>query len=187
MSKHFLLFGLSLLLTFYCISCQKDPVPITKFSYTPDNPTTNDIVQFRSISQDLPNYHWDFGNGQTSTEASPKVRYTQSGPYYVTLTSRSSGGLSSTTSGIRIEAPLVVDFTFPNTNFIAPATVTFTNLCAPSSRGFYYNWDFGNGKFSIYSNPTTTFETSGTYVVRLRTIFMDRIGDSVVVKTITVQ
>ncbi|MBP6812210.1 MAG: PKD domain-containing protein [Saprospiraceae bacterium] len=54
-------------------------------------------VCFTNTSQNADTYTWDFGNGQTSTEASPCVSYANNGTYTVTLVAR-NGGESSTRS-----------------------------------------------------------------------------------------
>jgi len=48
---------------------------------------------FRSYSTDAETYLWDFGDGNTSTEANPNYTYATGGLYTVTLTTTSSDGL----------------------------------------------------------------------------------------------
>jgi PKD repeat protein len=43
-------------------------------------------VTFTNLSLNAAGYHWDFGNGQTSTETNPAVFYDTAGLYTVTLT-----------------------------------------------------------------------------------------------------
>ena len=43
-------------------------------------------MQFHNKSINAVSYHWDFGNGQTSTEENPDVIYDDFGVYFVTLT-----------------------------------------------------------------------------------------------------
>lgn len=60
---------------------------VADFTYTVSNngyaPCT---VTFQNKSLNAKGYHWDFGNGQTSTEAEPSVTYDTPGLYTVTLT-----------------------------------------------------------------------------------------------------
>ncbi|MEW6069373.1 MAG: NosD domain-containing protein [Candidatus Thermoplasmatota archaeon] len=64
--------------------------PIANFSYSPVNPTTNDIIQFNDASIDTDGYivtwYWDFGDGNNSTSQNPTHQYTVAGNYNVTLT-----------------------------------------------------------------------------------------------------
>jgi len=58
----------------------------------------------------------------------------------------------------------VADFSAEPTNGPAPLTVRFTNL----SRNFTSSlWDFGDGQTSTETNPTHTYEQSGTFTVKL--------------------
>ncbi len=43
------------------------------------------LVSFSNLSNNGISYHWDFGNGQTSTDHNPTVTYTSPGDYTVTL------------------------------------------------------------------------------------------------------
>jgi len=73
-------------------ACKKDddklkPSTVADFSFVADNnafaPST---VTFTDLSQNAVGYHWDFGNGETSTDKSPSVTYIAPGAYEVTLT-----------------------------------------------------------------------------------------------------
>jgi hypothetical protein len=51
---------------------------------------------------------WDFGDGQTSTEANPIHTYNDNGTYTITLKARNTAGWSSVVSKVLTLAPLVV-------------------------------------------------------------------------------
>ena len=57
------------------------------------------------------------------------------------------------------------DFTFSNSCQLAP--VSFTNATSGSVTDF--SWDFGDGNNSSQTNPTKTFQNSGTFHVTLHT------------------
>lgn len=46
----------------------------------------NDVLLLTNNSANAVSYHWDFGNGHTSTEAQPTYKYQIHGYYTVTLT-----------------------------------------------------------------------------------------------------
>ncbi|MDR4989294.1 MAG: choice-of-anchor J domain-containing protein [Bacteroidales bacterium] len=83
-------------LTFY--SCSDDetdvPPPSAQANFTYDvemitDPGTGDIhyeVSFTNSSLNAVGYHWDFGNGNESTEQNPVEVYTEDGVYEVVLT-----------------------------------------------------------------------------------------------------
>lgn len=82
------------LLTFFLLSgCEKyemgNPLPSTlaDFSYVVENDGYAPApVTFTNKSLNAAGYLWDFGNGQTSTEANPVAFYEEPGLYTVTLT-----------------------------------------------------------------------------------------------------
>src|SRR5438445_6584134 len=55
-------------------------------------------------------------------------------------------------------------FTFNPTGGVAPLTVQFTNQSTNASS---YSWQFGNGQNATSQNPSTTYQTAGTYQVTL--------------------
>lgn len=60
---------------------------VAGFSYTATNSSKAPCeVTFTNESLNAAGYHWDFGNGQTSTEKDPTVQFDTPGLYYVTLT-----------------------------------------------------------------------------------------------------
>ncbi len=96
-------FFLALKSCFYCAialttllaGCKKDEPPVNDGSLTavfthnlqPNCPTPCQVC-FTNTSQNATEYTWDFGNGQTSSEAAPCVTYTTRGTFTVTLTAR---------------------------------------------------------------------------------------------------
>ncbi|THH37591.1 peptidylprolyl isomerase [Neolewinella litorea] len=91
--------------------------PVAGFTVAPASVVAADTLRFNNTSERAVNYQWDFGNGTTSTEAEPAVRYFRSGDYRVVLTATNEKGKSRTTAQtinvtppkeclIRIETPL---------------------------------------------------------------------------------
>lgn len=90
-------------------SCEKDdPQP----DPTPPTPVADPIscftsvdaayhhedVSFNNCSENSESYAWDFGDGQTSTEESPKHAYISIGTYTVKLTATNSAGVINETT-----------------------------------------------------------------------------------------
>lgn len=65
-------------------------LPQASFEFSPQSPSTRDVIQFTDTSVDpdgeVVKWEWDFGDGTTSTEQNPTHRYEKSGVYTVTLT-----------------------------------------------------------------------------------------------------
>jgi len=115
-----------------------------------------------SIFSDPVSYHWDFGDGASSTAVSPTHMYTATGDYTVVLTA-TSGELQDVA-----RARVVVyrvSFISSSPDCLGEMTV-FTNtsvIGAPVS----YRWDFGDGGTSTAVHPTRTYTVPGEYSVIL--------------------
>jgi len=92
-------------------ACKKDKDedppknPIASFQFAVS--TTSFLeVTFTNFSQNATTYEWNFGDGQTSTEASPVHTYTTAGNYTVVLTAKNSANASATfNAAIQLQDP----------------------------------------------------------------------------------
>jgi PKD repeat protein len=102
------LLGLSVFVpVFY--SCSKDEekkVPEALFSFTAGG--DGRTITFTNESTDANSYAWDFGDGETSTEASPVHIFPALGKYTITLTATGSGGENTFTYEITVSKSSVV-------------------------------------------------------------------------------
>lgn len=117
-------------------------------------------------------WEWDFGDGGTSTLQNPSHIYNNVGFYTITLTVTSSTGCKRTISRgsyIRIVGSINTDFSFndPST-CLAPFAVSFINQSSGPGT-ISYTWDLGNSQTSTAVNPTTVYNSTGTYTVTLNT------------------
>jgi len=64
--------------------------PIADFSYSPNNPTTKDIIEFTDLSYDIDGviikWLWNFGDGSTSELQNPTHTFQNNNSYIITLT-----------------------------------------------------------------------------------------------------
>lgn len=115
-------------------------------------------------------WQWDFGDGGTSTAQNPSHTYTNTGFYSVTLQVTNSNGCKTTrTIGryIRIVNGVDVDFAFLQPPTCQPPfLINFRDQSAGPGT-LSYSWNFGNGTTSTAQNPSTTYNTAGTYSVKL--------------------
>lgn len=111
-------------------------------------------------------WYWDFGDGTSSTLATPTHMYTAEGSYLVKVTVYTDS--CSFTDTIRVERGHMphAEFSMNPTAICTDNFVTFTNL---STGGLKYYWDFGDSYGST---------DSGKYQVHL---YKDVIGDRYVV------
>ncbi len=139
---------------------ESDP-PVAGFEF---REVENLNVLFRDTSQNSPtSWHWDFGDGATSSEQSPRHRYSSTTTFTVTLEVANLAGSSTATKFVEVMGPLVADFSFSKTGL----TVVFTD----TSRGgpTSHEWNFGDGTpVRTESNPAHTYAAAGTYAVTLK-------------------
>ncbi len=70
--------------------------PVAGFSFTKNDLTVKFTNTSKDDDGDTLSYSWDFGDGQTSTEANPTVTYGKKGSYQVKLTVKDGNGGSNT-------------------------------------------------------------------------------------------
>ncbi|OYU96499.1 MAG: hypothetical protein CFE21_08925 [Bacteroidetes bacterium B1(2017)] len=152
---------------------------IANFSF--DNSLCNcrckNIVKFTNLTTGGANiYLWNFGDGSTSTQASPSKGFAAAGTYIVSLTSVDSTGCMTTVSKM---ITIVEGLSGPSANFstdyqvqcLSSNSFNFYNNSGFMGQGWTkkYYWNFGDGTI----DTTNTFvynkkyAAAGNYVVRL--------------------
>ncbi len=136
-TKHFLFFTIGLIASLS--ACKKDePKPVADFAFE----VNDKDVTFTNVSTDASSYEWDFGDGATSTEASPMHTYASYGTYTVTLTSKGSGGSNTVSYDVTVETsePIVVDGEFTDWDNVP----------------VYYNYPDGEGGTLLQAKVTNS-------------------------------
>lgn len=95
-----LLLFLALVLFF---SCNR---PIANYTIERSDEIAPALFDFKNESEKAETYSWDFGDGSTSTEESPKHRYLLSGQYNVALTAMRDKKKNTTSKKVVVKAPL---------------------------------------------------------------------------------
>ncbi len=153
------------------VTIQVTPQPHASFVPKPDAGCINTTVNFDNESSSADSYTWTFGDGSTSTDASPSHVYATEGNYTVTLAASNSNTCFNTltlTDVIHISAPPVLEFSsIPDSNtevILRDATFTFTNLSSGADK---YLWNFGDGGTSQDASPTYKYMHTGDFTVTL--------------------
>jgi PKD repeat protein len=153
--------------------------PIASASGTPTSGPAPLAVGFSSAGSSDPegaplSYAWTFGDGGTSTAASPSHTYASPGSYNARLTV--SDGVNSTQSSIvaisvsgATNQPPVATAAGSPTSGPPPLLVNFSSAGSfdPEGTTLSYAWTFGDGGTSTAANPAHTYATSGSYNARL--------------------
>jgi gliding motility-associated-like protein len=124
-------------------------------------------VSFTNTSTGASNYLWDFGDGNTSTDANPTHTYTSEGDFSVSLTVTNEVGCTDTKDSLQAIHinTFAADFSSPNQTVCLGTTTNFVNESnLPAST---VEWDFGDGNTSSLTNPTHTYAVAGTYSITL--------------------
>lgn len=117
-------------------------------------------------------FTWDFGDNSPLQTAGPEAvfhTYAAAGTYTVKLVLNDTNYCNSpdtVTKTLRVSANVKAAFNTPATG-CAPYDAVFENV---SSGGAEFQWSFGDGGTSADPNPTHTYLTPGTYVVRMKAI-----------------
>ncbi len=111
---------------------------------------------------------WTFGDGSSSTQASPVHYYQQAGSYTVCHIVTIPGTTCADTSCQSIQGTGTSGGCHANYSYQGNGTsVTFTNLSTSTDSIIYYSWSFGDGGHSNLMDPTHQYTTAGTYYVCL--------------------
>ena len=128
--------------------------------------------------ESIASYSWNFGDGTALSAASNPVHtFAAGGTYSVTLTVKSTSGLSgSVTHNVTVAAP----HTLPTAvigKSVSGLTGTFDGTGSLAFDGATVNgylWTFGDGSTSTVSKPVHTYAAAGTYPVTL--VVTDTLG-----------
>ncbi len=143
--------------------------PIAGYTYTSSGLCSNNTFTFTDTSKvaGTPSYYyWDFGDGTFSLLQNPTKAFTTAGIYKVLLfVTNANGCKDSTSKTIVVAAKPTAAFTIANyTSCSNNNTLSFVNA---STNAISYVWSFGDGVDSTSKNPTHTYASFGTYVVKL--------------------
>jgi len=148
-----------------------DSLPNPSFTVAKDTMCFGDKAYFYGKGKNIASWHWDFGNGDTSSYQNPVYLYPQPGTYVVTLTVKDRKGCSN----------YIADTVFIDDN--PKAAYHVGPSCAGDSTYFYdksktsygfvskWQWDFGDpasgSNQSSMQNPVHHFSSVGSYSTKL--------------------
>jgi PKD repeat protein/Zn-dependent protease len=139
-------------------------IPAASFYATPVQGTIPLTVKFTDSSgTGITSWHWNFGDGTTSTAQNPSHTYTKEGFFTVSLDTMNRYG-----EGHSTRVGLINAGSIPNAEFFAdirtgdpPLTVKFHDHSSGNPSAWL--WDFGDGSTSTEKDPVHTFTSIGYY------------------------
>jgi gliding motility-associated-like protein len=114
-------------------------------------------------------YHWDFGDGGSSSAESPVYTYWLAGTYTVSLTVTGFDGVTEDVyiieDAIEVYPTAVAAFTVTPDEVNVPGEPVYCINLSQNATGF--EWDFGDGTTSTEENPVHFYQTEGWYDISL--------------------
>lgn len=162
----------------YCQTVYLQNNCFAAYSYTNPQPGTY-IFTNHSTGSNL-TYHWDFGDGNTSTNMNPTHTYAASGYYYITLTISSSTNPSCSS---QYNGAVSVNLNPPSCNaefyMFQDSLDSYHYYIVNTSTGsnLNYVWNFGDGTVDSTAYPTHTYQDTIPYIICL-TVYGNNCQDS---------
>jgi gliding motility-associated-like protein len=147
------------------------PSPTAQFALDQDAACVSLTTTPTNQSVNASTYLWDFGDGNTTTQADPAAHtYATPGVYTITLTAYNSQGcFDVVTQDVHVYSlpePLI------GLNAVCdgiPADFTDLTVTESGNPITSWSWDFGDGATDTAQAPTHLYASSGTYAVTLTT------------------
>jgi gliding motility-associated-like protein len=129
------------------------------------------IVQFNGTSSmaGLLTWHWDFGDGQQSSQQNPLHTFNPSSNTFIVRMTVSSGPGCGTIRKTRVVQPKKYDpkISFDFVALCDSGYVRFINENLPKDPGDSFTWYFGDGQTATEDEPVHIYTIQGQYRVRL--------------------
>ena len=153
---------------------ESDSLTQTKFITVGEGPTagfqhsvTGFVAFFTDQSKKATNYYWDFGDGKSSTQASPNHNYGVEGEFHVRLITENECGVDTAEKDIAIYLIPKVNFTSDVIKGCAPLKVKFQDLSSIDVVDWSWQFESGTPPVSTLKNPEVSFDKAGKYTVKL--------------------
>ncbi|MFH2055308.1 MAG: PKD domain-containing protein [bacterium] len=110
-------------------------------------------------------YFWEFGDGDTSSLASPEHEYLEAGTYKVKLLATDNCGTDTLSQMLTVSDQPLIGFKTDVVSGSVPLTVQFADT---SKNGpTHWNWSFGDGTISQLKNVQHVYNQPGIFTVTL--------------------
>jgi len=123
-------------------------------------------------------YHWEFGDGQASSDQNPSHAYSAAGSYSVSLAvtdSISATAMATIHIDLGVPAALHAIINVSPTSGKTPLMVRFSGSASGGTAPYAYRWDFGDGQSGTGQYLFHVYYAPGTYEATLTVV--DRFAD----------
>lgn len=159
------------------------PGPQTQFEGSPLEACLPPLtVMFTNLTTNGTVTRWMPGDGSRTPVVNPRITYEEIGSYTVSLITVNASGCYDTLTKpnyVKVSPPRVTAVPglpyvgcFPWTQTLNPQVSTFSPVTK-------WEWDFGDGRTSTEQTPTITYNTRGTYTIKLKITTATGCSDSV--------
>ena len=148
-----------------------NPKPVANFHTIDTMGCAPYTIDYKNSSTAASEYYWNFGDGVSSTMASPTHTYDSSGEFKIYMVAKNHLGCSDTMyygKSLHVNPSPKSEFKVNVNRGCSPLFITFTNQFHSDQKVDFY-WDFGNGTTSTDEDPKVTFVKPGLYDVHLVT------------------
>jgi gliding motility-associated-like protein len=140
---------------------------ITNLPYAGCIPFTTGMATLTDGSQTITSWLWDFGDGITSTEASPLHQYTTAGTYTVSVIIKTSSGCTDTFTlqkAMTLSSRPKADFSAFPLSVCGSRLIQFTDASTDATT---WLWNFGDNTTSTLQHPMHGYKDTGFYTITL--------------------
>ncbi len=152
-------------------------VPVPDF----DMDVTGNFVVFMNSTLYGTSYSWNFGDGNSSTDANPFHTYTEDGSYSVLLTATNSCGSASTVKTVVIATPPTSSFIASPLSGCNPLAVQYTDQSTSNTTSWFWELPGADNETSTDQHPIVVYTQPGVYSATLTATNAQ--GDDVFMRT----
>ncbi|MCG7499788.1 immune inhibitor A [Vibrio sp. Of7-15] len=150
---------------------EQNLLPNVDFTISVDGLTATAANSSVDPDGSIVSYHWNFGNGATSTEASPTWSYDKAGSYKVGLTvTDNKGGTASQSQVVVVKEPNVLPTADAKYIHLGRWVTMWSTSSDEDGRIVDTEWTLPNGKVRRGRTFTSIFPSYGKHEVKLKVI-----------------
>ncbi len=147
----------------------------------------NPTVSFDNFTVGATSFLWNFGDGTTSTDASPQHTYAIGGTFIVNLTATNNCGSTSSKDTVFLLSRPSATISASQLQGCTPFIVQFTGQNATNVMNWAWSFPGGTPSTSTSANPRIVYNTMGTYPVSLKVSNLAGIYETMQAEYIKVQ